>query len=115
MVSVKVVATQLEPHGVALLGQLSSFSLLFLSISTGGIKNGMTKYIAQYGDSKRIYTIFLSTGFWITFTLSVICGLILIFGAHYFSVTTLKDAQYTPVFYVFGTTIILYALNELLL
>jgi PST family polysaccharide transporter len=115
MISVKVVAEQLEPHGVALLGQLSSFSLLFLSISTGGIKNGMTKYVAQYGHSKRMYTIFLSTGFWITFTLSIVSGLVLVFGADYFSIKTLKDAQYTPVFYVFGATIILYALNELLL
>jgi len=115
MISVKVVATQLEPKGIALLGQLSSFILLLLSISTGGIKNGMTKYVAQYGNSKRMYSIFLSTGFWITFVLSVICGLVLISGANYFSLTILKDTQYTPVFYVFGATIILYALNELLL
>jgi O-antigen/teichoic acid export membrane protein len=115
MISVKVVATQLEPQGIALLGQLSSFSLLLLSLSTGGIKNGMTKYVAQYGNSRRMYSIFLSTGFWITFVLSVICGLVLIFGANYFALKTLKDTQYTPVFYVFGATIILYALNELLL
>ncbi len=115
MVSVKVVAIELEPKGVALLGQLSNFSLLLLAISTGGIKNGMTKYVAQYGNSKRMYSIFLSTGFWITFVLSVTCGLVLIFGANYFSLNTLKDAQYTPVFYVFGATIIFYALNELLL
>ena len=115
MISVKVVATQLDPKGIALLGQLSSFSILFLSLSTGGIKNGMTKYVAQYGDSKRMYSIFLSTGFWITFVLSVVCGLVLIFGANYFALKTLKDTQYTPVFYVFGATIIFYALNELLL
>ncbi len=115
MISVKVVATQLDPKGIALLGQLSSFSLLFLSLSTGGIKNGMTKYVAQYGNSKRMYGIFLSTGFWITFVLSLVCGLVLIFGANYFALKTLKDTQYTPVFYVFGATIIFYALNELLL
>jgi O-antigen/teichoic acid export membrane protein len=115
MVSIKVVAGELHPKGVALLGQLASFSLILCSIATGGIKNGMTKYVAQYGNSKRIYTIFLSTGFWITFGLSITCGLVLIFGANYFAIKTLKDAQYTPVFYVFGSTIILYALNELLL
>ena len=75
----------------------------------------MTKYVAQYGNSKRMYSIFLSTGFWITFVLSVVCGLVLIFGANYFALKTLKDTQYTPVFYVFGATIIFYALNELLL
>ena len=115
MISVKVVATQLHPQGIALLGQLSSFTLLLLSISTGGIKNGMTKYVAQYAHSKRMYGIFLSTGFWITFGLSMISGLVLIFGANYFALRTLKDTQYTPVFYVFGATIIFYALNELLI
>jgi O-antigen/teichoic acid export membrane protein len=115
VISVKVVAVELKPEGMALLGQLSSFSLLLLSISTGGIKNGMTKYVAQYADSKRKYTLFLSTGFWITFCLSVLCGLVLIFGAGYFSLKILKDPQYIAVFYIFGITIILYALNELLL
>jgi O-antigen/teichoic acid export membrane protein len=115
VISVKVVATKLHPEGMALLGQLASFSLLLLSISTGGIKNGMTKYVAQYADSKRKYTLFLSTGFWITFSLSVLCGLVLIIGAGYFSSTILKDRQYTAVFYIFGITIIFYALNELLL
>jgi PST family polysaccharide transporter len=57
----------------------------------------------------------LSTGFWIIFTLSFLCGLVLIFGAGYFSRTILKDPQYTAVFYIFGATIILYALNDLLI
>jgi PST family polysaccharide transporter len=115
VISAKVVAVELKPEGMALLGQLSSFSLLLLSISTGGIKNGMTKYVAQYADSKRKYTLYLSTGFWITFTLSILCGLILVIGAGYFSNSILKDPRYTAVFYVFGATIILYALNELLI
>ncbi|MBC7950080.1 MAG: O-antigen translocase [Chitinophagaceae bacterium] len=115
VISAKVVAIELKPEGMALLGQLSSFSLLLLSISTGGIKNGITKYVAQYGDSVKKYSLFLSTGFWITFSLSVFCGLVLIFGAGYFSTTILKDPQYKAVFYIFGVTIILYALNELLI
>jgi PST family polysaccharide transporter len=58
VISVKVVAVELKPEGMALLGQLSSFSLLLLSISTGGIKNGMTKYVAQYAGSRFVYLCF---------------------------------------------------------
>jgi O-antigen/teichoic acid export membrane protein len=114
LVSVKVVAVKLEPEGVALLGQLTSFSMILLSLSGGGIRNGITKHVAQYAGSPNKYRLFLSTGFWITFTLSAICGLVLIFGADYFSRTILKDPEYISVFYIFGVTIILYAVNDLL-
>src|SRR5689334_7266153 len=95
LISVKVVASKLHPEGVALLGQLTSFSMIFLSISGAGIKNGITKHVAQYSDSQKRYMLFLSTGFWIVFTLSCACGLVLIVGAPYFSREILKDAQYT--------------------
>lgn len=114
LVSVKVVAVALKPEGIALLGQLTSFSMILLSISSGGIRNGITKHIAQYSGSPNKLRLFLSTGFWITLTLSVVCGLVLIVGAGYFSRTILKDPQYVSVFYIFGITIILYALNDLL-
>jgi PST family polysaccharide transporter len=115
LISVKVVAVELKPEGIALLGQLTSFSMILLSISGGGIRNGMTKHIAQYGDSPKKLRLFLSTGSWITFTLSALCGIILIIGAGYFSDAILKDPQYVSVFYIFGITIILYALNDLLI
>lgn len=115
LISGKVVATQLHTEGMALLGQLTSFSMILLSISGGGIRNGITKHVAQYSDSRKRYELFLSTGFWITFSLSALCGIVLIVGAGYFSVAILKDPQYTSVFYIFGATIILYALNDLLI
>jgi len=115
LISSKVVAIQLETEGMALLGQLTSFSMILLSISGAGIRNGVTKHVAQYADSPRRYELFLSTGFWIIFTLSSLCGLVLIFGANYFAVRILKDAHYAAVFYVFGATIILYAINDLLI
>jgi O-antigen/teichoic acid export membrane protein len=114
LISVKIVAVELEPPGIALLGQLTSFSMILLSLSGGGIRNGITKHVAQYADSPGKFRIFLSTGFWITFTLSAICGLVLILGAGYFSRTILKDPQYISIFYIFGVTIILYAINDLL-
>jgi PST family polysaccharide transporter len=89
--------------------------MILLSISGGGIRNGMTKHIAQFAGSQNKLRLFLSTGFWITFTLSAICGLVLILGAGYFSRSILKDSQYISIFYIFGITIILYALNDLLI
>jgi PST family polysaccharide transporter len=115
LISGKVVAVQLGTDGMALLGQLTSFSFILLSISSGGIRNGITKHVAQYTDSPKKYQIFISTGFWIVFTLSILCGIVLIIGAPYFAASILKDREYAAVFYIFGATIILYAINDLLI
>lgn len=115
LISAKVVAVHILTSGVALLGQLNNFVLILQSLSCGGIHNGVTKYIAQNSDSETEYRKYLSTGVRITTIISSLCGVVLIVGAGYFSKTILKDAQYKSVFYIFGVTIILYALNALLL
>ena len=113
-ISVKIVAVLIGPSGVALLGQLNNFTNIIQSISAGGINTGVTKHIAQFHDSPKKYSLFLTTAVRINTTLSVICGLVLIVGAGFFSNLILKDTQYKSVFYIFGVTVILYALNALL-
>jgi O-antigen/teichoic acid export membrane protein len=113
-VSVKVVAALIGPAGVALLGQLNNFSQIVLSISNGGINSGITKYTSEFSDSEKDYVVFLGTGFWITIVLSVITSLVLFIGAGYFSETFLHDIRFKTVFYIFGGTVFLYALNGLL-
>ncbi len=115
LVSVKVIAAIIGPAGIALLGQLNNFTTIILSFSNGGINVGITKYLAEYSDSKNKYSLFLRTGLKITAFFSILSGLILIFGAGYFSEIILLDRKYKSVFYIFGGTIILYALNALLI
>jgi len=113
-VSVKVVAAIIGPVGVALLGQLNNFTQILLSISNGGINAGITKYTAEFSNSEKDYVLYLGTGFWITVVLSITTSLILFIGAGYFSINILHDVKYKSVFYVFGGTLLLYALNALL-
>jgi O-antigen/teichoic acid export membrane protein len=113
-ISVKVVAAVIGPAGVALVGQLNNFTQIMLSISNGGINAGITKYTSEYSNSEKDYILYLGTGFRITVGLSIITSLVLIIGADFFSAKILHDIKYTPVFYVFGATIMLYALNALL-
>src|SRR6185503_8451842 len=105
----------LGPMGIAMLGQLNNFTNILLAISNGGINNGITRYVAEYSGSPKKYQLFLGTGFWIRAVLSVVSGLVLIFGAGYFAQTILKNIQYKSVFYVFGGTLIMYAFNTLLI
>src|SRR5690349_6913673 len=93
-ISAKVVAVQIGPVGVALLGQLNSFYLIMLALSLGGITNGIIKYIAQHSDSEDKYRPYISTGFRIIVFISTICGLVLIIGANYFSRKYLDNVHY---------------------
>jgi O-antigen/teichoic acid export membrane protein len=113
-VSVKVVAAVIGPVGVALLGQLNNFAQILLSVSNGGINAGVTKYTSEFSNSEKDYILYLGTGFWITVILSLVTSIVIFIGAGYFSVTILHDIKYKSVFYVFGGTILLYALNALL-
>jgi PST family polysaccharide transporter len=113
-ISGKVVATMIGPGGLALLGQLTNFSNIIMTLSAGGMNTGITRHVAQYNESPKRYRLFLSTGFIVTAILSVLCGLTMIFGAGYFSEKILKAPSYGYVFYIFGATIILYAFNAYL-
>ncbi len=115
LISIKVIASVIGPSGIALLGQLNNFSNILLSISTGGINAGITKYISEHSSSEKKSNLFLGTGFWITAFFSILTGLVLIFGAGYFAEIILYDRKYTSIFYIFGGTIILYAFNTLLI
>lgn len=114
LISIKVIASVIGPSGIALLGQLTNFINILLSISTGGINAGITKYISEHSGSEKKYNLFLGTGFWITAFFSIVTGLVLIFGAGYFSEIILFDRKYISIFYIFGGTIIFYAFNTLL-
>lgn len=114
-ISVKVVAVLIGPSGVALLGQLSNFSTIFLSFSTAGITNGVTKYIAENGGNQQKINVFLRTSLLITIVFSLICSILLVSCSGYFTKLILKDDKYQSIIIVFGFSLILYALNTLLL
>jgi O-antigen/teichoic acid export membrane protein len=114
LVSIKVISVIIGPSGVALLGQLTNFSAILLIVANGGINSGITKYLSEHSEERDKYNLYLGTGFWITMVFSVVTGLVLFVGAGYFSRIILNDEKYTLVFYIFGGTIIFYALNALL-
>jgi O-antigen/teichoic acid export membrane protein len=115
LISVKIVAAVIGPVGIALLGQLNNFSVIIQSISNGGIIAGVTKYVSEYSNSRKRNVLFLGTSFWITVVFSIICSIVLIIWSEYFAKIILHDEKYKYVFHVFGGTVILYALNALLI
>lgn len=115
LISVKVVASIIGPAGVALVGQLNNFVTMALSLATGGINSGITKYVAEYRDDESKISNFLSTGLRITIISSIICAVILILFNKRISSLVMLSPNYGYVFIIFGITIILYALNNMLI
>lgn len=114
-ISIKVVAVIIGPSGIALLGQLNNFSAIIMSIATGGITSGVTKYIAQYRDETDSIKGYIGTAVKITLFFSILCGLFLVFCSSILSSKILLDAKYSFVFIIFGITLIFYTGNTLLL
>ena len=111
LVSVKVVASIIGPAGVALVGQLNNFATIALSLSTGGINNGITKYIAEYKDDEEKVKDCLSTALRITMICSLVMAVFLVLFHAYLSRYIMLSPDYGYVFVIFGFTILFYALN----
>lgn len=115
LISVKIVASIIGPSGVALVGQLNSFASIIMSLSTGGINSGITKYTAEYKGEKNKIKSLLSSALQVTFTCSLVVGGIMIIFHTFLSRTIMRSSEYSYVFIIFGFTILFYALNMMLI
>ena len=114
LISVKIVASIIGPSGVALVGQLNNFSSIIMSISSGGINGGITKYIAEYRDDLNIIRNYLSTALRITIICSFCVGVFMIIFHSFLSEHIMLSSEYGYVFIIFGFTVLLYALNMMI-
>ncbi|EIY27952.1 hypothetical protein HMPREF1062_03627 [Bacteroides cellulosilyticus CL02T12C19] len=115
LVSVKIVAAIIGPTGVALLGQLHNFTTIVMSLSCGGINNGITKYIAECRDNPDEVKSLLSTGLRIIVGCSLVVGILLILLHSFLSNYVMLSPDYGYVFIILGFTVLLYALNMMLI
>ena len=114
-ISVKVISVLIGPSGVALVGQLNNFSTILLTLSTGGIVSGITKYISEYKENEKSVKSYIGTAIWITLILSLLCSFFLIISSKILSTKILLDEKFFYVFIIFGITIFFYSINSVLL
>ena len=115
LVSVKVVAAIIGPAGVALVGQLQNFSTIAMQLASGGINNGITKYVAEYHDNEEKTRSYIGTALRITIVCSISVGLLMILLHRKLSEWIMLSPEYGYVFVIFGFTVLLYALNSMLI
>lgn len=115
LVSVKVVASIIGPAGVALVGQLNNFASIMMSFASGGINSGITKYVAEFKKDESYIARLLSNALKITAICSLICSLFLIVMHRQLSEMIMLSPDYGYIFIIFGFTIFMYAINNMLI
>jgi PST family polysaccharide transporter len=111
----KAVAVYIGPTGLALVGQFQNFSQLVMTVAQGAINSGVTKYTAEYGKDNEKIPILFSTASKISLVASVIVGAGIVLFSNYASLHFLKSEDYGYIFIIFGFTIVLFVINNLLL
>lgn len=113
----KVIALLLGPEGLALVGQLSNFTVVVIVLAGNSISQGVTKYIAEHNvnQSSGGRNEIISTAFSIITLCSIVCALFLIVLSPYLSKNIFLDQSYYSIFIYFGLSLFFTSLNNLLL
>lgn len=111
----KVIAIYVGPAGLAIIGQFQNFNSIVMTFANGAITSGVVKYTAEYREDIELKSKLFSSAIIISIVCSMIVGLFLNIFSHNLTNYILKSDDYANVFAVFGFTIILFALNTLLM
>ncbi|MEI6285445.1 MAG: O-antigen translocase [Bacillota bacterium] len=114
LVSTKILAVLIGPSGVALIGQINNLIAIVLPIGSGGINNGVVKYLAE-SDSVESAKKYVKQAVLITLICSLICSVLLLAFARYLSFKLLETAEYTYVIVFLAVFFILMAFNGIFL
>ena len=114
-ITVKVVAALVGPGGIALIGQLQNFTAIFTTLGSGGINNGVIRYVSEYKSDEASLKKYVQSGLKITVYLSLFSGFLLILLSSQLSGWILLDEQYYYVFIFLGASLLFMSLNNFLL
>jgi PST family polysaccharide transporter len=111
--SAKIIAIYVGPEGLGMLGQLSSFIAIALTVSTGAINNGVIKYLSEYQDDEVRQQRILNASIKITLAGSLTTGIVSILFSNFWSSLLFNDSAYAYIFIVLGVTIFCHAIYML--
>jgi O-antigen/teichoic acid export membrane protein len=115
LIVVKTIAVTLGSAGVAMISQFVDFITMSTSIATGGIQQGVVKYVAQYKDDQNKLSKVLSTSLIITLVSTLFFGLIIFLSSNYLSIYLFQTNIYSYILKIFAVNIILFGFNTLLI
>lgn len=114
-IATKVISGFAGPAGVALVGSLTNFMAVMLSLANGSVNSGIVKYTAEFKNDSRKSKILYDTSIFISVVCSAIVSLVLLLFSKYWSEKIFHSVKYQSVIVLFGVGIIFYSLNTILL
>jgi PST family polysaccharide transporter len=115
IVVTKIIAVTLGTTGVAMISQFIDFITMSTSIATGGIQDGVVKYVAEYKQDKNQLAKILSNSLKITLISTTFFGLLIFIFSSSLSEKLFQTKQYAFILKIFSVNIILFGLNTLLI
>lgn len=111
----KIIAIYVGPSGYALIGQFQNLVTMLTTFANGGMNTGVTKGTAEhYDDTERQQRLWRTAGT-ITVSSASVVGLLIIMFSPAISRHVLNDEHFWGIFVWLGLSLVLIALNGLLL
>ena len=111
----KVIAVLIGPSGLAIISQFQNFIGISTTIASGGIQQGVIKYVAEVRDNEDRKTLILSTALRISLIFSIIVGVSTLIFSNFLSIQLFQTEEYQYILLIFGCTVVLFGLNQLLM
>ena len=90
----RILAEMVGEVGISKIGQLRNLMQLLTSITSGGIFNGIVKYVSEYKEDKEQLQKLFSTAFLIGTIGSIVSFFVLFFSAHFISYYLFDSEEY---------------------
>lgn len=111
----KIAAVYIGPSGLAYIGQFQNFINLALSLSGNALSTAITKYTAEYQDSKAEKHRIWSAALKVTSPSWILVSLLTFIFAGYLSVFLFDNDKYSYIIRIFSLSIPIYLFNGLIL
>jgi polysaccharide transporter, PST family len=111
----KVIATYLGPSGLAIVSQFQNYINITTALATGGIQQGIVKYVAEVREDEVKKSLVISTSLSITLICVVFVSAFNIISYRWIGRLLFNEDQYSIVILLFGGTVLLFSLNNLLI
>lgn len=115
ILSNKVLAIIIGTSGIAMVGQLQNFIGIITMISNGGFNQGLTKYIAENKNDRKIVVEFIGTAFIVSSVLTTLISFIILILSKSISLKIFTTTSYISIIIVFAFTLFFFNLNSLVL
>lgn len=113
LLSVKIVASEIGPEGLALQGQFLNSTAILAIFGSGAIGAGVIKYLSEYSDNRELQLRVIRSAITITLGCSALMALFTIAMAGWFSVHALKNSGFQSVYWIYGLFLPLICFNFL--